>query len=382
MYTDIPKNSVKKCPSLTPQGLLSAIVDSSEDAIVSMLLDGTITSWNASAERIFGYSKEAVIGRSISFLVPPEVEEEQRDITVRVQAGERVKHYETVRIGKNGKYIDINLTVSPVRDAAEHIIGASMIVQDITEKKIMDARLQDYLAGLEDSNRKLEEFSHITSHDLKEPLRGLSSLSSFLLEDYKDKLDAKGAGMLKQHIFLCQRMDLLINNLLYFSKLANEQSAIQDTDLNKVIKEVQQMMEFLLKEKNARIVIPRQLPTIICDKTRITEVFRNLISNAVKYNDKNEPVVEVGFIENMETQHGREENVFYIKDNGVGIEAKYHRLIFTMFKRAPSSAQEKQSGSGVGLAFAKKIIERHNGRIWLESEPGKGSTFYFTIGHL
>jgi PAS domain S-box-containing protein len=368
-------------PSNTPpvQGLLSAIVDSSEDAIVSMTLDGTITSWNDSAERVFGYSKDEAVGENVSFLVPPEMEEQQRDIIVRVQAGERVKHYETVRIGKNERYVDTNLTVSPVRDAKEEIIGASMIMQDITDRKIMEANLKTYLGELENSNKKLEEFSHITSHDLKEPLRGLSILSSFLLEDYKDKLGEKGTEQLKRLAFLCQKMDLLINNLLYFSKLENEKTSVQKTDLNEIIEDIQQMMELSLKEKNARIVIPHPLPIISCDKIRIVEVFRNLITNAVKYNDKEKPVVEVGFLGSVETQHGREENVFYVKDNGIGIEPKYHQLIFTMFKKAPSSGEDKKNGSGVGLAFAKKIIENHNGHIWLESEPGKGSTFYFTL---
>ena len=345
-----------------------------------MTLDGTIIFWNASAERVFGYSKDEAVGQNVSFLVPQEMEEEQRDITLRVQGGERVRHFETVRIGKNGEYIDINLTVSPVRDAAEQITGASMIMQDITEKKILDASLQTYLKELEDSNRKLEEFSHIASHDLKEPLRGLSTLSSFLLEDYKNKLDAKGVEHLKRLVSLCQRMDLLISNLLYFSKLENEKSAVQATDLNEIVKDVQQLMEFTLKEKNARIFIPRPLPAVVCDKTRMAEVFRNLITNAIQYNDKPEPVVEVGFLANMQAPHGREENVFYVKDNGIGIDPKYQQLIFTMFKKAPSSVQNGSRGSGVGLAFAKKIIERHQGRIWLESELEKGSTFYFTVG--
>src|ERR1700687_2139611 len=157
MHANISAPSFKESSphDLPAEALLSAIIDSSEDAIVSMTLDGTITSWNASAERIFGYRAYEAVGQNVSFLVPPEMEEEQRDIRVRVQAGERVKHYETTRIGKGTKYIGINLTVSPVRNDIGQIIGASMIAQDITEKTIIEANLKTYLGELEDSNKKL-----------------------------------------------------------------------------------------------------------------------------------------------------------------------------------------------------------------------------------
>jgi len=366
----------QECPQDISQCWLAAIVESSEDAIVSMMLDGTIISWNESAERLFGYSRDEAVGQNISFLVPSEMEDEQRDINIRVQAGDRIKRYETVRIDKTGRYIDIYLTLSPVRGITDQIIGTSMITQDITTHKIT----KTYLKELDDCNQKLAEFSNVRAHQLKEPLRGLSYLSAILLEDYTDKLDAKGAERLNVLVSLCQRMDTLIDNLFYFSKLENEKSAMQEVNLNEIIKDIQQLMESTLKEKNARIVIPHLLPFIACDKARITDVFRHLIANAVNYNDKMEPVVEIGFLESMETLKGREENVFYIKDNGIGIEPKYHRLIFTMFKRLPSSVLDKKSGTGVGLAFVKKIIERHDGRIWVESEPGEGSTFYFTLG--
>jgi light-regulated signal transduction histidine kinase (bacteriophytochrome) len=173
-------------------------------------------------------------------------------------------------------------------------------------------------------------------------------------------------------------MDRLIGNLLYFSELGNEKSAIQSCDPNAMIQDIEKMMSSLLKEKNARIIIPSPLPNITCDNTRITEVFRNLITNGVKYNDKKEPLIEVGFLKSMETPKGGEENVFYVRDNGIGIEPKNHQAIFAMFKKLRPSTDKKSSG--VGLAFVKEIIERHKGRVWLESEVGKGSTFYFTIG--
>ena len=375
--------AAKMSPSAAPvQNLLAAIVESSKDAIISTTLDGVITSWNSSAERMFGYDADEVIGKNISLITPPELREDQRRIAVQVQTGQTIKHYKTLCKGKDGQYIDINVTVSPVCDSNGQIIGTSHIMQDITKQQIIEAQLQAYMKELKNSNQDLHSFAHIASHDLKEPLRGLSGLSSILREDYGHKLDTDGVGLLNRITSLCGRMDNLINNLLYFSELENEKSATQETDLNDIIKGIRQMMEFSLKEKNAQIIVPHPLPRVVCNSTRITEVFRNLITNAINHNDKTQPMVEIGFLENMETRQGPEKNVFYVRDNGMGIEPQYQHMIFAMFKKAPTPQTKDvpaAPGTGVGLAFTKKIIERHKGRIWLESEPGKGTTFYFTI---
>ncbi len=179
---------------------------------------------------------------------------------------------------------------------------------------------------------------------------------------------------------LCQRMERLINDLMYFSRLGRADLAVQETDPNAIVVEIQQMMETLLAESHARIVVPRALPTIVCDKTRITEVFRNLITNAVKYNDKDDRVVEIGFLERLDTPQGTEKDVFYVRDNGVGIEPEFHQVIFRIFKRLQNTPDGSGGGTGVGLTFVKKIIERHGGRIWLESEPNRGTVFYFNLG--
>ncbi len=371
--------SNKSGPLELAKDLFTAIVKSSDDVIISATLGGVITSWNPSAERLFGYDATEAIGRNISIITPPELAEDQSRITDQVRAGEAVKHYKTVRKNKDGQYIDVNVTISPVYDETNRIIGTSWIMQDISGQEIIESRLRDYLGELEKSNEDLNTFAHIASHDLREPLRGLSSLSLFLLEDYKDKLDANGIKMLNNLVVLCGCMDNLITDLLYFSELANEETSLQETDVNKIVQDIRQMTEHLLQEKNARIVVPRPLPIVTCDRARVTEVFRNLITNAVKYNDKKEPVVEVGFLKTMKTQNGHEESVFYVKDNGIGIEQKHYKMIFSMFKRIPSVTPHERAGTGVGLAFAKKIVERHNGRIWLESEPDKGTTFYFTL---
>jgi signal transduction histidine kinase len=236
-----------------------------------------------------------------------------------------------------------------------------------------------YVGELERSNQELDDFAYIASHDLKEPLRGLFNHASFLLEDYKDKIDDDGVRRLNRLGQLCQRMEQLINDLMYFSRLGRADLAMQETDPNAVIVEIQQMMETVLSERRARIAVPRTLPRIVCDRTRVTEVFRNLITNAVKYNDKTDRIVEIGFLESVNTKERTEKNVFYVRDNGVGIASEFHQEIFRIFKRLQNASDGQETGTGVGLTFVKKIVERHGGRVWLESESGKGTVFYFSL---
>jgi signal transduction histidine kinase len=258
------------------------------------------------------------------------------------------------------------------------LIIALSLVSILFMRRLVKTELS-YVRALERSNQELDDFAYIASHDLKEPLRGLFNHTTFLLEDYADKIDEDGVRRLNRLGTLCQRMEQLINDLMYFSRLGRADLAIQSTDPNAVIVEIGQMMEILLSERGARIVVPRTLPLIVCDKTRVTEVFRNLITNAVKYNDKAERLVEVGFLESVKTNAGLERNVFYVKDNGLGIDPEFHEEIFHIFRRLQNTPDGQEAGTGVGLTFVKKIVERHGGRIWLDSETGIGTVFYFSL---
>jgi signal transduction histidine kinase len=235
-----------------------------------------------------------------------------------------------------------------------------------------------YLSALERSNQELDDFAYIASHDLKEPLRGLFNHAQFLLEDYKGKLEQDGVRRLARIGQLCQRMEQLINDLMYFSRLGRADLAIQETDFNAVIADIQQTIDVFIGERCAQIVIPRPLPIIVCDRARTTEVFRNLITNAIKYNVSDRPLIEISFIERANFGFGIERNIFCVKDNGIGIEAAFHQEIFRIFRRLHPE-DGKESGTGVGLTFVKKIVERQGGRVWLESEVGKGTSFYFTL---
>ncbi len=249
----------------------------------------------------------------------------------------------------------------------------------IAERKAAESKLVAYTGELEQINRQLDDFVHIASHDLKEPLRGLILQASFLLEDLGDELDDDSRRRLRRMIDLGQHMGHLVGDLLHFSRLNREISAQQEINPEAIIERIRSMAEAWLGERNARIAVVAPLPRLRGDSTAMTEVFRNLITNAVKYNDNEEPVVEVGFVERMPAPEGVENGVFYVRDNGIGIDPQYHAEIFQIFRRLPDAARFDQSGTGAGLTFVKKIIERNQGRIWVESSPGKGSVFYFTF---
>jgi light-regulated signal transduction histidine kinase (bacteriophytochrome) len=241
---------------------------------------------------------------------------------------------------------------------------------------------------LERSNSELDAFAYIASHDLKEPLRGIHNYSSFLIEDYADVLTEDGVAKLQTLVRLTQRMEDLIDSLLHFSRLGRVELSMQKTNLNELLKNVIDVLSISLKDINVDIRIPRPLPVIRCDRVQVSEVFSNLIGNAVKYNDKVDRWIEIGFLDSVEQSENSytegedkkldEKLVFYVRDNGIGIREKHQETIFRIFKRL-HPPNKYGGGTGAGLTIAKKIVERHGGKIWLSSTYGEGSTFYFTL---
>lgn len=225
------------------------------------------------------------------------------------------------------------------------------------------------------SNQELDEFAYIASHDLKEPLRGLSNYAKFLLEDYGDKLGEDGHHKLETLGHLSERMAALIDSLHQYSRLGRVELAMTPTDLNDVLTAVLDRLRITLEEKDVAVRIPRPLPVVTCDRIRVREIFHNLITNAIKYNDKPEKWVEVGWM--PPAAPGRPV-VFYVRDNGIGIRERHLEAVFRMFKRLHGRDQYG-GGTGVGLTIAKRIVEMHAGHIWVESVHGQGTTFYFTL---
>lgn len=235
---------------------------------------------------------------------------------------------------------------------------------------------------LEASNTELDSFAYVASHDLKEPLRGISNYSNFLLEDYSELLDEEGIERLKTLVRLTDRMESLLDSLLHFSRVGRLDLQKREIDLDKVLQDTLVLLSRRIEENNVEIIVPKPLPKIQGDEIRAGEIFSNLISNAIKYNDKAEKKIEIGYLENALQTIGDEEKterIFYVRDNGIGIDERHFKDIFRIFKRL-HGRNEYSGGVGAGLTIVKKIVERHDGRIWLESVRGEGTTFYFTLG--
>ncbi len=257
------------------------------------------------------------------------------------------------------------------------------------------------------SNRELDSFTYIASHDLKEPLRGIRNFSHFLLEDYGDKLAPEGRDQLQTLQRLTRRMELLLDSLLRYSRLGRQELERHEVALQPVLDEVYEMLGSHLRDSGVQIRIPRPLPVAAVDRTLVGELLLNLLTNAIKYNDKAEKWVEIGWNggeweservgDGESARAGEEANlsarpplppsppppvppspVFYVRDNGIGIPEKHQDHIFRIFKRL-HGRDEWGGGTGVGLTIARKIVERHHGHIWVESQEGEGTTFFFTL---
>ncbi|HEX6900770.1 MAG TPA: ATP-binding protein [Thermoanaerobaculia bacterium] len=244
--------------------------------------------------------------------------------------------------------------------------------QELAERLRAEQELEVRNEELHQSNKELDDFAYIASHDLKEPLRGIHNFSNFLLEDYGDKLDDEGRAKLETLTRLSRRMETLIDSLLHFSRLGRVDLAIDQVDLNRTVEEIIDSLAISLKAEGIQVRVPKPLPTVRADRARVGEIFYNLIVNAMRYNDKPEKRIEIGTVD------GAAPPVFYVRDNGIGIPEKHHDAVFRIFKRL-HGRDKYGGGTGAGLTIVKKIVERHHGRIWLESVPGEGTTFYFTL---
>jgi hypothetical protein len=344
--------------------LLSAIVDSSDDAIISKTLDGTITSWNKSAERLFGYTEAEAVGQSITMLIPKDRLDEEPHIIARLRRGERVDHFETIRRRKDGTPIDISLTISPIRDTDGTIIGASKIARDITDRKRADDEIRR-------ANRDLEQFAFSASHDLQEPLRAVKIYSELLNRRYKHKLDGEALEYLEFLHSGATRMESLVRDLLAYTRVSEIPDTFEELDANAVLSSALENLGSLIAESAAEVT-SGELSVVSMHQPHLHQLFQNLVGNAIKYRSKDRaPRIHVACVR----QNGFYE--FSVSDNGIGIAPKYRETIFDLFKRLHTS--EEYTGTGIGLAICQRIVEQYGGRIWVESEPGRGSTFRFTV---
>jgi PAS domain S-box-containing protein len=472
--------------------LLSAIVDSSDDAIISKSLDGIVTSWNKSAERTFGYTAAEAIGKPIAtLLIPPERLDEEPSILQRLRRGERVDHFETVRRRKDGTLLDISLTISPVRDAQGKIVGASKIARDISDKKRIQAELlasearfrqladtmpqivwtarpdgyidyynerwyeytgfrrddfgdaswepvlhpedlqrtrEAYYGAIDSgrpysieyrlmdrngnrwrwfvgravpvrdaeggivkwfgtctdideqkqvqdelrrANEGLEQFAFSASHDLQEPLRSVKIYSELLAKRHADTIGEEAQQFITNVRNGATRMEMLIRDLLTYTQATKFEEPQETIDANEALNSALANLASSVLESGAKISAD-PLPSLHVHGMHLQQLFQNLIGNAIKYRSPERSLTVHVAAERRSAQW-----IFTVSDNGIGIDPEYKENIFGLFKRLHTS--DEYSGTGIGLAICHRIVDRYHGRIWVESEPGRGSTFRFEL---
>jgi PAS domain S-box-containing protein len=354
---------------------LAAIVESSDAPIVGKDLNGVVTSWNPAAQRLFGYTSDEMIGRSIRTIIPDDRQAEEDQVLERIRRGERIEHFETVRMAKDGRQIEVSLTVSPIRAADGRIVGASKMVRDLTPLRDYTIHLEQEVrqrtADLQAANARLEAFAFSVAHDLRAPLRGMHGLAQALIEDYGDRLDDVGRDYASRIVHEATSMDRLIQDLLAYGRLAHVELPVEAVDLRDVVDSALQAVRRDASERDAVIDVDPQLPRVRGNRSVLVQVFTNLLSNAVKFGGP-QPRVRV----RSETREDLTHRV-WIEDEGIGIAPEHHERIFAVFERLHGA--ESYPGTGIGLAIVRKGVERLGGRVGVESEKGRGSRFWIEL---
>jgi PAS domain S-box-containing protein len=356
--------------------LLAAIVESSDDAIVSKSLDGTIRSWNAGAERLFGYTAEQAVGRHISLVIPPDRIAEEDKIIASIRAGERVDHFETERRRSDGNRIQVSLTISPIKDDAGNVVGASKIARDITDRKQAEAereRLNDSLrklaADLSEVDRRKNEFLATLSHELRNPLAPIRNMLEVLKRGNKDTA-GQAVDMMERQLGQLVR---LVDDLLDISRITHNRIELRRAriDLASAIEQAVEASRPVADEVGHKIEVrlPRESIYVHADPVRLTQIIDNLLNNSCKYTPPGGRI-------SVTAERNSGEAVITIADTGIGIPPENLSSIFEMFTQIGGSLERSRGGLGIGLTLVKRLVEMHGGSIEARSAgEGRGSEF-------
>ncbi len=348
------RESEEKYSTLVENSLTGIYIDQDERIVFA----------NNRFAEIYRYPKEELIGIHAHRLVHPEDRDLTNEIRARRLKGEDApSEYEARGLTRTGETIWIRRSNTSIEYMGRPAVLGNIV--DITEQKRAEEELQKV-------NEELKNFVHVVSHDLKTPIISLQGFSSRLLNKYQEKLGEKGRRYLEQIRASASRIEVLVSDLVALSTIGRVVSNFEDVSSLQIVRNVTSGLQDRLKESRIKLVVADNLPTIYCDGDRIYQVFENLVVNAIKFmgNTKN-PKIEVGYEDKGDFHQ------FYVRDNGIGIDPKYHQKIFEKFHRLKEI--ENEEGTGLGLAIVDRIVNNHGGRAWVESEPGKGATFYFTL---
>ncbi len=342
---------------------LSRAVEQSASLVLVTNKDGSLEYVNRKFTEVTGYTAAEVIGKNPNFLKSGHLsEDDYRSLWSTIAKGEEWKG-EFHNRKKTGELFWVLASISPIKDAANEITHYLAIEEDITELK----EIQRELAR---SNAELQQFAYVASHDLQEPLRMIGSYVQLLARRYQDKLDESANEFIAFAVDGVQRMQTLINDLLAYSRVSTTGQNFQQSDLNEILDRVKANLKIAIEEAGAEIHSD-VLPQLKVEKTQILQLFQNLITNAIKFRSDKPPIIRISVQEKGDFWQ------FAVSDNGIGIDMNYAERIFVIFQRLNHRAE--YPGTGIGLAVCKKIVERHGGKIWLESTVGKGTVFHFTL---
>lgn len=345
-----------------------AIVEQSDDAIISKTPEGIITSWNKGAEKMFGYLAYEAIGRNIKqLLIFPEKYQEHDELMARILTGEYISHHPTQLLSKNGQTKEVSINFSPIRDDKGNIISISSIKRDITESIKAAQVLLEHQKELERSNKSLETFAYVASHDLKAPLRGINQLASWLEEDIRDQNFSALSTTTDKIKIRIKRMEALLDDLLAYYRVEKMQGFYKDLD---VAKSAQDLFVMNNTRPGIQLVLASDLPCFTTYITPFEQVITNLFTNAIKHHDRAEGTIWIS-----SKSLNADWFEFCVKDDGPGIEPQFHQRIFNMFQTL--KPRDEVEGSGMGLALVKKIVEQYGGQVRVESQS-RGAAFYFT----
>ncbi len=359
--------TAKRLADATAQRL-SAIVESSDDAIVSKDLDGIIQSWNPGAERLFGYTEDEAIGRSIRMLIPADRQQEEDDVLRHIRSGEKVDHFDTVRQRKDGSLVDISLTISPVKDGAGEIIGASKVARDITDRKTAERAVNE-------SMTIKDQFIGLVSHELRTPIATILGNTQLLIQRGDRLSDENKRQSLTDVLGEARRLERIVENLLLLSRMdTGRELRTEPVSLPLLVESVVSTILHRSTGHGIATAFEPDLPTVLVEPTLVSLLLENLVGNAAKYSPA-DAAIEVS----VRCNNAGDPEVS-ILDRGIGIEEADAEKLFTAFYRSKEATQWA-TGMGLGLAVCSRIVQAHGGEIRARRREGGGSIFSFTLPH-